>query len=111
MQVSYSETLARYTGPESYAGDGNIAGVVTAGVQPGAAIELRKQSFSECRHCRGCGRQYGRRRYWRDGGRFGGVKELRHGWKSQTREPGDPSGASDLVTEAGLKTPQEVQQT
>ena len=111
MQVSYSEILAENTGPESYADRGNTMGVVTAGGQLGAAIELRKQSFSECRHCRGCGRQYGRRRYWRDGGRFGGVKELRHGWKLQAREPGDPVSLSASVTDSGPKTPQEVQRT
>ena len=31
MQVSYSEILARSTGPESYADRGNTLGVVTAG--------------------------------------------------------------------------------
>lgn len=111
MKVSYSEILAKNAGPESYADLGNGVGVVTAGEQLGAVIELRKQSRSECRHRRGSGRQHGRSRYWRDCVRFGGVKELRHGWKFQIREPGDPTGASEFVTDAGPKTPQEVQRT
>ena len=111
MKVSYSEILARNAGPESYADRGNMVGVVTAGVQPGAVIELRKQSFSECRHYRGCGRQHGHHRYWRDDVRFGGVEELRHGCKLQTREPGDPMSMSASVTDIGPKTPQEVQRT
>lgn len=111
MKVSYSEILARNAGPESYADRGNTLGVVTAGVQPGAVIELRKQSPSECRRRRGRGRQHEWHRYWRDVVRFGGVKELRHGWKSQTREPGDPKRTSASVTDVGPKTPQEVQRT
>ena len=111
MQVSYSEILAKNTGPESYADHGNVMGVVTAGVQLGAAIELRKQSRFERRHCRGSGRQHVRSRYWRDCVRFGGVKELRHGWKLQTREPGDPVSLSKSVADNGPKTPQEVQRT
>ena len=111
MKVSYSEILAKNAGPGSYADRGNTVGVVSAEGQLGAAIELRKQRRSECRHRRGSGRQYGRSRYWQDCVRFGGVKELRHGWKSQTREPGDPTSASDLVTDAGPKTPPEAQRT
>ena len=41
MKESYSEILARYAGPESYAGGGNTAGVATAGVHAGPEIELR----------------------------------------------------------------------
>lgn len=35
MKESYSEVLARHAGPESYADDGNIEGVATAGVHAG----------------------------------------------------------------------------
>ncbi len=111
MKESYSETLARNAGPESYAVDGNIGGVATAGVQPGAVSELRKHGRSECRHYQAGGRQYGRSRYRRDCGRFGGVEELRHGWKPQTREPGDPASLSASVTDSGPQTPQEVLRT
>ena len=111
MQASHSEILAKNTGPESYADHGNMVGVVTAGEQLGAAMELRKQSRSERRHCRGSGRQHDRSRYRRDCDRFGGVKELRHGWKLQTREPGDPVSLSASVTDSGSKTPLEAQRT
>ena len=111
MKVSYSEILARNAGPESYADRGDTLGVVTAGVQLGAVSELRKQSQPECRHRRGRGRQYGRGRYWRDRVWFGGVRELRHGWKFQTREPGDPTSTLASVTDVGPKTPPEAQRT
>lgn len=111
MKVSYSEISARNTGPESYADHGNRVGVVSAEGQLGAVSELRKQSQSECRHRRGSGRQHERSRYWRDDVWFGGVKELRHGWKLQTREPGDPTSTSASVTDVGPKTPPEAQRT
>ncbi len=38
MQESYSENLASYAGPESYAGGGNIAGVATTGVHAGKLL-------------------------------------------------------------------------
>ncbi len=111
MKESYSEILARNAGPESYADRGNTLGVVSAGVQLGAVCELRKHGQSECRHHRAGGRQHGRRRYWRDDARFGGVEELRHGWKLQTREPGDPTSTSASVTDVGPKTPLEALRT
>ena len=110
MKESYSEILARNAGPESYAVDGNIEGVVTAGVQLGAASELRKHGRPECRRYQAGGRQHGRSRYRRDFDRFGGVEDLKHGWKPQAREPGDPVSLSASVTDSGLKTPPEVQQ-
>jgi len=111
MQESYSEIIAKNTGPESYAEAGNSLGVVTAGVQPGAVSELRKHGRPECRHHRAGGRQYVPSRYRQDYGRFGGVEELRHGWKSQAREPGDPESLSTSVIDSGPKTPPEVQRT
>ena len=108
MKESYSEILARCAGPESYADDGNTVGVVTAGVHPGPGIELRKQVHPERRHSLAGGRQHCRSRYWRDSDKFGGVEELEHGWKLQTREPGGPMSLSELVADSGPKTPQEV---
>ena len=46
MKESYSEIVAEYAGPESYADDGNIVGVATAGVHAGPEIELRYQAVS-----------------------------------------------------------------
>ena len=111
MKESYSEFLARNAGPESYAGRGNTAGVVTAGVQPGVVSELRKQGRPECRRYRAGGRQHDHSRYRQDGDRFGGVEELQHGWKPHAREPGDPVSLSTSVIDSGPKTPQEVQRT
>jgi len=90
MQESYSEILARDAGPESYADGGDTVGVVTAGVHPGPEIELRKQVEPLCRHPLARGRQQSPRRLWRDAATRGGVEDLEHGWKLQTREPGDP---------------------
>jgi hypothetical protein len=108
MKESYSEIVAGYAGPESYAEGGDTLGVVTAGVHPGPAIELRKQDFLECRRCLACGRQYHRGRYRPDPGGLGGVEDLEHGWKLQTREPGDPTCLSEEVADSGPKTLLEV---
>jgi hypothetical protein len=45
MKESYSEDLASHAGPESYAGDGNIAGVALARGTRRPAIELRNHPF------------------------------------------------------------------
>ena len=111
MKESYSEVLARYAGPESYADDGNIVGVVTAGVHPGPVIELRKQVVPMCRHPLARGRQHQPSRYWPDSVGRGGVEDLEHGWKLQTREPGDPTRLSEEVADSGPKTLQEVTRT
>jgi len=79
MKEPYSEILARYAGPESYADDGNIVGVVTAGVHPGPVIELRKQVLFECRRRLARGRQHHRGRNWQDHGGLGGVEDLEQG--------------------------------
>ena len=108
MKESYSEILARYAGPESYADDGNIVGVVTAGVHPGPAIELRKQVLLECRRRLARGRQHRQGRNWQDLNGLGGVEDLEHGWNLQTREPGDPRNLSEEVADSDPKTPQEA---
>ena len=111
MKESYSEILARYAGPESYADDGNIVGVVTAGVHPGPDIELRKPTVPLCRHPIARGRQHRPSRKWQDLVGRGGVEDLEHGWKLQTREPGDPTSPRRLVVRGGPKTPPEVTRT
>lgn len=111
MKESYSEVLARYAGPEPYAGDGNIAGVATAGVHLGPEIELRKEAFSTCRHLQAAGRQHRADRHGEIEHERGGVEGLVHGWKLQTREPGDPTSLSEEVADSGPKTPREVQRT
>ena len=111
MRESYSEILARYAGPESYADGGNTVGVVTAGVHPGPEIELRKQAVPLCRHSLARGRQHQPGRYWQDLAGRGGVEDLEHGWKLQTREPGAPTSLSEVVADSGPKTPLEVQRT
>jgi hypothetical protein len=111
MKESYSETLARYAGPESYADGGNVVGVVTAGVHLGPVIELRKQVVPLCRHALARGRQHQPGRYWRDLVGRGGVEDLEHGWKLQTREPGDPMSLREEVARSGPSTLQEVPRT
>ena len=111
MKESYSEILARYAGPESYADGGNTVGVVTAGVHPGPEIELRKQAVPMCRHPLARGRQHQPSRDWQELVGRGGVEDLEHGWKLQTREPGDPRSLSAEVTDSGPKTLLEVTRT
>ena len=97
MKESYSEIVARYAGPESYADRGDTMGVVTAGVHPGPEIELRKQVVPMCRRSLARGRQHQPGRYWQDLVGRGGVEDPEHGWKLQTREPGDPIGSPALM--------------
>lgn len=111
MKESYSEILAGYAGPESYADGGNIVGVVTAGVHPGPDIELREQTVPWCRHSIAGGRQHQPGRDWRDLAGPGGVEDLEHGWKLQTREPGDPTSLRKAVVRNGPKTLPEVTRT
>lgn len=109
MKESYSESLASHAGPESYADRGNTLGVVTAGVHPGPEIELRKQVDPLCRHPLARGRQHLPGRHWRALGGRGGVEDLEHGWKLQTREPGDPLSPLEEVASGGPQTPLEAQ--
>ena len=46
MKESYREDLASRTGPELYAGDGNIAGVATTGVHAGQLWSSEIDSFA-----------------------------------------------------------------
>jgi hypothetical protein len=111
MKESYSEVLARRAGPESYAGDGNIAGVATAGAHLGPEIESRNVHRPECRPSRTWGRPHPIDRYGQSDSGLGGILGPEHGWKLQTREPGDPTSLSEVVADSGLKTPREAQQT
>jgi len=112
MKESYSEILAKYAGPESYANLGNAVGVATAGVHPGRMIELRNEYFSSvCRHTRVTGRQHPGDRFGEIVRGHGGVIEPWHGWKLQTREPGGPVSLSEEVADSGPKTSLRAQRT
>ena len=103
MKESYSEIVAEYAGPESYADNGNIVGVATAGVHAGPEIELRHQAISRAHTVKlvegniesiDTGKiDFGR----------GGVEGLEHVWKLQTREPGDPIGSLGHAATARCK--------
>lgn len=110
MRESYSEILARYTGPESYADQGNLVGVATTGVHLGPDTESRKVQLLVCRPSRAWGRQYQAIDLARSYG-HGGIYDLAHGWKLQTREPGDPANLLEEVADSGPKTSPKVQRT
>ena len=103
MKEFYSEDLASHTGPESYADRGNPLGVATARGILGPVIESRYVHRPACRPARTRGRQHPMIALARSDER-GGACELWHGWKLQTRQPGDPIGLLDLVTESGSET-------
>ena len=103
MKESYSEVLASHTGPESYADRGNTVGVATAGENLGPVIESRYVHRLACRPARARGRQHRMIAMARSKERDGAC-ELWHGWKLQTREPGDPIGLLELVTKSGSET-------
>ena len=93
MKESYSEILARYAGPESYADGGNTVGVATAGVHAGPVIELRNHANSRADTVEAVEGNietidHGKIDLERDG-----VEDLVHVWKLQSREPGDPIGS------------------
>lgn len=111
MKESYIEVLARHGGPESYADRGNTLGVATAGVHPGPEIESRKVHRFVCRPSRARGRQYPIVRYGKNDRGHGGILGPVHGWKLQTREPGDPVSLSEEVADSGPKTSQREQRT
>jgi hypothetical protein len=46
MKEPYEEGLATHLGPESYAGDGNIAGVARTGVHAGQPLSSEITSFA-----------------------------------------------------------------
>ena len=93
MKESYSEIVAEYAGPESYANGGNTVGVATAGVHAGPEIELRYQAVPRAHIVK---LMEGKTEPIANGeiglGR-GGVEGLEHAWKLQAREPGDPIGS------------------
>jgi len=111
MKESDSEVLARHTGPESYADGGNIAGVATAGVHLGPENESRYVQRLVCRPSRAWGRLHPVDRQGKGDCGHDGIYGPVHGWKLQTREPGDPTSPSKEVVDGGLETSQRATQT
>ena len=103
MKESYSEDLASHTDPELYAGDGNIAGVATAGAHAGQVLSSEKRILPCADPFRIVGRQHRVWRNWRAKHGHGGVEDPVHVWKLQAREPGDPIGFRQVRN--GQKTP------
>jgi len=104
MKESYSEILARYAGPESYAGGGNTVGVATAGVHAGPEIELRYPAIPRADTVRLVEGNIEASEIGEFAHERGGVEGLEHAWKLQTREPGDPivpSGQAEMAHRQG----------
>ena len=108
MKESYSEIVAEYAGPESYADDGNIVGVATAGVHAGPEIELRYQAVSRAHTVKLVEGNIEPIVIGKIGVERGGVEGLEHVWKLQAREPGDPNGSLD---QAGMAHHRDGQKT
>ena len=111
MKESYSEIVAECAGPESYADNGNIVGVATAGVHAGPEIELRYQAVSRAHTVKLVEGNIGTIATGKIEFGRGGVEGLEHVWKLQAREPGDPIGLLEEVTSSGQKTPLEAMLT
>ena len=114
MKESYSEIVAECAGPESYAGNGNIVGVATAGVHAGPEIELRYPAIPRADMVQLSGRQHRSERLGKLALERGGVEGLEHVRKLQTREPGDPKGSwvgHTARRQDGQKTSPRVQLT
>jgi hypothetical protein len=108
MKESYSEIVAECAGPESYADDGNIVGVATAGVHAGPEIELRYQAIPCADTVRLVEGNIEPIVIGEIGFERGGVEGLEHVWKLQAREPGDPIGSLD---QAGMARHRDGQRT
>ena len=108
MKESYSEIVAEYAGPESYADDGNIVGVATAGEHAGPEIELRYQAISRADTVRLVEGNTEPVVNGETGHGRGGVKGLEHAWKLQAREPGDPIGSLGKAVMAHRKDGQKT---
>ena len=108
MKESYSEIVAEYAGPESYADSGNIVGVATARVHAGPEIELRYQAIPCAHTVRLVEGNIESIATGKIGLGRGGVKGLEHVWKLQTREPGDPIGSLGRAVTARCKDGQKT---
>ena len=111
MKESYSEVLARRAGPESYAGDGDIAGVATAGVHAGPVLSSVNSFFPRADVVQTAEGKMAVGVKWQARSERGGVEDLEHVWKLQAREPGEPIGLLEEVAGSGPKTPQDVPRT
>jgi len=103
MKESHSEIVAEYAGPESYADDGNIVGVATAGVHAGPEIELRYQVVPRADTVEPVEGNIEPVVTGEIDLERGGVEGLEHAWKLQAREPGDPIGSLGHAAKAHCK--------
>ena len=108
MRESYSEIVAEYAGPESYADHGNKVGVATAGVHAGPEIELRYQAIPCADTVKLVEGNIEAIVMGEIVSEHGGVEGLEHVWKLQAREPGDPIGSLD---QAGMAHRRDGQRT
>lgn len=111
MQESYSEILARYAGPESYADAGNSVGVATAGVHLGSEIESRKVHRPVCRPARARGRLHPVARHGESDRGHGGIygPSMGGNFKRENRET--LFRLAEEVAVSGPKTSLRVQRT
>ena len=109
MKESYKEFLARNFGPESYADQGNLLGVATAGVQLGRVIEFRNPQQFVRRHPGTIGRQHQGNR---DGEIFLGTAESKTSCMAgnSKHENRDSLSVCCLVNNSELLTPPEALQ-
>jgi hypothetical protein len=115
MKESYSEVLARHAGPESYADDGNIVGVATAGAHAGPVLSSVIYVFPRADAVQTVEGNISSRAKRQARSERGGVEDLVHVWKLQAREPGGPIGLLEAPkghpASSGSRTPQEVMRT
>ena len=108
MKESYSEIVAEYAGPESYADSGNIVGVATTRVHAGPEIELRYQAIPCADTVKLVEGNIEPIVIGEIGLERGGVEGLEHVWKLQAREPGDPIGSLGQAVMAHCKDGQKT---
>lgn len=108
MQESYSEVPARHADPESYAGDGDIAGVATTGAHAGPVLSSESVLFPCADTLQTVEGNIAPDATGKTMANTAESKTWMHEWKIQAREPGDPIGLPEEVAGSGPRTPLEV---
>lgn len=91
MKESYEEGVASHFGPKPCVGDRKGTGEASAGVHAGGVKKPVISKFRELTSIGNDGKQHQSRRYASRASGPGGLHDLRHAWKTFSRESGDPA--------------------
>jgi len=101
MREPYSEGVADHTGPESCAGDREVAGETWTGVHAGRALSPENAPTLECRRCWNKRKATPSVSTRQETLGLHGVVDLWHAWRLLARSLGDPISVLLLVEATG----------